>query len=552
MLTFRMDETNFAEGQRDGVRIVTGVGLKADFDEFAGDGNTIGLWHLHDGACQGEGTGLTDASGGGHHLENHGAASAEDGYRFAHTDSDYMQAPFPSQPARSQATLECWVRDYGVPPQTDWAYRRVACLYRDTSNYLEIVAHRHNPPTSSAIWGRLVVGGAAVGSTVWSGATVDALLAQAQPWHVALVLDSPNVLRLFVNGVQHTPDTTGITALPSGDYTLFLGIFGALQASTALSAVLDEVRLSASARYAAGFPPHRLLAEGTYTGPTFDAVRLTADWADLVRTQTVPQGCGTAWDVRAADETDAGGEPQALWQPYAGDPQALPDGRYFQWRATLSTSGDRLTSPTIERVDALASEAGYNVYHAMGPGPESLDYAEPCSRVGPTVTQVPTAPLDTGTIHWFGIRPVDADGNESPTSQGEVRIEINAQGGREPDRPAGALAPSARPLPLGVVRLGWRYRVGHSGVLPQAFRVFGDGGTGTIDYETPLGEVGYAEGVSWYAWTSDPLAPGVEHQLAVRAVTVGGVWDEQPAVALVTPDATPPAEVDALQAEVTP
>ena len=98
MLVFRMDEQNFGEGERDGARIVTGQGLKVDFDEFAPDGQTLGLWHLHDGACQGEGTGLEDESGGGHAFTNYGTSSVEDGYRFVCTEGDYMDAAFPGQP----------------------------------------------------------------------------------------------------------------------------------------------------------------------------------------------------------------------------------------------------------------------------------------------------------------------------------------------------------------------------------------------------------------------------------------------------------------------
>lgn len=81
MLSFRMDETNFSQGELDGIRIVTDAGLKVDFDEFTSDGNTLGLWHLHDGACQDEGTGLEDASGG-NDLTNYGAVVCEDGYAF--------------------------------------------------------------------------------------------------------------------------------------------------------------------------------------------------------------------------------------------------------------------------------------------------------------------------------------------------------------------------------------------------------------------------------------------------------------------------------------
>jgi len=556
MLTFRMDETNFADGDRDGIRIATGTGLKVDFDEFADDSDTLGLWHLHDGGCQGEGTGLEDESSGGHDFTNHGAEAVEDGYRFVRADGDYMDAAYPDQPERSQITMEGWVRDVGEfrGDANSWR-QQIVVLFLDSGpgdNFVSLRAHLRPDPTSSFL--RIIerVGATNWGLTPWSGQEVDDLLMSPDPWHFAIILDAPNTFRLFINGVQRAQDSSGIVAFPSGDQTLRFGKSYPGGTTYKLSAVLDEIRLSDSVRYAAGFTPARLLASGTSTSPTFDAVRLQADWTDLVRTQTIPPGCDTTWQVRAADETDAGGDPQALWQPYSGDPPALPDGRHFQWRATLSASEDHLASPTIESVDALASEAGYNLYHASGPGPESLDYDEPWARVGPNVTEAETDALALETVHWFGIRPADAGGRESPTAQDEVRLETGADGEREPDRPAGALAASAVALPLGAARLRWLYRVGHGGVVPQTFRIFGDGGTGTIDYETPLDEVPWREGQSWYAWTSDPLTPGVEHQLAARAVTAGGVWDEQPAIARVTPDATPPAEVDALEAETTP
>jgi hypothetical protein len=280
-----------------------------------------------------------------------------------------------------------------------------------------------------------------------------------------------------------------------------------------------------------------------------DAVRIQADWLDLLSEQQVPEGCAISWDVRAADETDAFGHPQALWQPYVGDPATLPDGRYFQWRSTLAASTDRFASPALASVEAIASEAGYDLYRGSGSGPESIDYAQAFARAGPGVREVQTEPLEAGTVHWFGIRPVDARGIESPITQSEARIELDVSGARVPDRPAGVLALEARAMPLGVVRLAWRYRPGITGVVPEAFRIFGDGG-GTIDYGSPLGEVSFETGRVAYAATVEGLASGIEHQLAVRAVTQGEVWDEQPATARVTPDADAPGEVAALVAEV--
>jgi len=546
MLVFRVDEQNFGGGERDGVRIVTGQGLKVDFDELVPDGQALGLWHLHDGTCQGEGTGLADASGAGHHLTNHGAEPVEDGYRFVLADGDYMDAAFAGQPARSAVTLECWVRAWQTPLDS---YGMVAHFYRGSSSWLYLYGRRSTNPASSV----LVARGLAAGNDFmaqWAGTGADAFLASATAWHMAGVIDSTvPIIRLFVDGQLRASSATGVTALAAGDYTLRLGMHRTV-GTWPLSAILDEVRLSSAVRYAANFTPHRLLPSGAYAGPTLDAIRIQADWLDLLSEQQVPEGCAVSWDVRAADETDAFGHPQALWQPYAGDPATLPDGRYLQWRAALSATADRFTSPAITSVEASASEAGYDLYRGSGSGPESIDYAQAFARAGPGVREAQTGPLEAGTVHWFGIRPVDARGIESPITQSEARIELDASGAPVPDRPAGALAIGAQAMPLGAVRLTWRYRPGITGVVPRTFRIFGDGGGGTIDYGSPLGEVSFETGCVAYAATVEGLASGIEHQLAVRAVTQGEVWDEQPATARVTPDADAPGEVAALEAEV--
>jgi len=539
MITYRMDLTNFVQGARADVRIATGAGLKTDFTEFSSDANTLGLWHLHHGGCEGEGTGLEDASGGGHPLVNHGAAAQEDGYQFVRAECDYMQAAFAGQPARSQATLEVWVRAWGVPVGSGGFL-----AYYVASSFLAIWAQRAANPSSSMIraWSWPY-------TATWSGTAVDALLAAAEPWHAAAVLDASSSLRLYVNGFQRAQSGSPPAALPAGDYNLYLGTYYG-SPGYELEGVLDEARLSGSARYAATFPVPRLVTAGTYTGLTFDSGRPGAVWVGLPSDHLLPPGTALTWEVRAADATDGAGEPQALWQTYGGDPSSLPRGRYFQWRAMLASSPDSLVSPTVQSVDAQAGEAGYDIFHATGDGPETLDYSTPWACVGPGVTQLVTAPLDAGAVHWIGIRPVDAREVAAPVTQTEARLELDEAGSRVPDRPAGVLVLSVRPLPAASARLTWSYRTGSSGVVPQVFRIFGDSGTGQINYSTPLGEVPYRESQAGYAWTSGPLATGVQHQLAVRAVAADGTWDEQPAVALVTPDAAPPGQVDSLEAEV--
>jgi len=546
MLTYRMDLTNFVQGARAGVRVAASAGLKADFTEFSPDADTFGLWHLHHGGCLGEGTGLEDASGGGHTLVNHGATAQEDGRRFVRNNGDYMQASFPGQPARSAVTLEAWVRGWAVP--IDSVAIIAALVSSDQSSCLLVWGERASEPSGSWIEAFAWSGEDLLLAT-WVGTAADALLAAARSWHVAAVLDASSLLRLYVDGCERAATSDPPPALAAADYDLYLGTFPETS-DQYLDAVLDEVRLSGSARYAATFTVPRLVAAGTYTGLTFDGGRPGTAWVGLSSAHVLPPGTALTWETRAADATDGAGEPLAPWQPYEGDPSALPHGRYFQWRATLASSSDGFASPTLESIDALASEGRYNVYHATGAGPDLLDYGEPWACVDPDLTQLVAGPLDAGAVHWFSIRPVDGREIESPLVQSEVRLELDSQGQRVPDRPAGVLAMSARPLPGGRAKVTWSYRIGRTGVLPQVFRIFGNGGSGDINYATPLGEVPYRTSESFYAWTSGPLAGGAEHQLAVRAITANGVWDEQPAIAAVTCDLVAPGEVDNLKAEV--
>jgi len=543
MITLRIDATNYQQCSHEGTRGVPGSGIKVDLVEFATDAATLGLWHLHNGGCVDEGTGLEDASGGGHTLINHGATPGDYGYQFVRDEADYMEVSFPGESSRSLLTIEAWVQGWDLAPGNG-GY--IAQYHRDASDHLSVWAFRADSPTNSLIRAALYLQ-ATLYYASWTGAEAEAILASGQPWHVAGVLNAPGELCLFVNGTLRA-SRSAVPSLPTGDWTLYLGR-NADSSVLNLSAIVDEVRLSSAARYAAAFSIQRLLASGTCTSPVLDCNRTGAVWLDLLSTHELPNGSGLAWEVCAADGVDSSG-PTATWQPYSGDPSGLPQGRYFQWRATLSSSPDRLASPTLEHIDALASENGCNIYHATGAGPDLLDYGEPWACAGPGITQLVTGPLDAAAVHWFSIRPIDGREIESPIAQGEVRLELDSQGQPVPNRPAGVLALSARPLPSGCAKVTWSYRVGRTGVPPQVFRIFGDGGSGNINYATPLVEVPYRASETFYGWTSGQLAGGGEHQLAVRAIATGDVWDEQPAVARVTPDPTAPGEVGNLKAEV--
>ncbi len=546
MIPFPLDAATFDTGTPDGCRIVPGTGLRVDFDEAAAGLDTLGLWHLHDGGCAGEGTGLVDASGGGRDMVSYGAQPVEAGYRFVADEVDWMDAAFDAQPERGRLTLELWFADLGLAPGDAPAV--LATLFAGAPTYLELRVRRMADPEDSQIWARLQVGGTVLGLAQWRSAEADAVLAGGEPVHVAAVLDAPGSLTLFVGGAPRASEAN-VGPLPADHYVLRLGgRFGQVPDLT-LTGTLDEVRLTADALYAAPLAPRRLREAGRYTSPTLDGVRPGAAWTDLAVTETVPPGCATAWDVRAADTVDGFGAPEAAWVPYAGSPAALPRGRYLQWACDLAGGAGGLLTPTVAAVEAWASEAGYAVYHAAG-GPEALTYETPLLVVGPGVTAVDTGPLAAGAVHGFGVRPTDADGRATPVTSSEARLELDAEGAVVADRPPAPVAAWAAARPAGAAEVGWRYRAGPDDAAPAVFRVYGDGGTGTVDEETPLAEVAHVPGRTHYRATVTGLAAGAANVLRVRAETAAGLADAGEALATVTPDATSPEPVEALEVEV--
>jgi hypothetical protein len=211
-------------------------------DSFGG--RTLGYWR------PGERGGLLDSVvAGGPTLAPTGDVTwGGDGWRLG--EGGYLWAALPTW-AAAQPTLtwEAWLRDWrNVADDAGyvlWLYQPAA-----STNRMEIWLRTGATPRIAAIER---IAGTAVGSATWvDGAAVASLLASPQPLHVAVVLDSPARLTLYVNGVAVAQDTTNIADLPSGDWRLQVGVAG-----TSALVVVDEIRLSSAARYSAAFTPVR-------------------------------------------------------------------------------------------------------------------------------------------------------------------------------------------------------------------------------------------------------------------------------------------------------
>jgi hypothetical protein len=94
-------------------------------------------------------------------------------------------------------------------------------------------------------------------------------------------------------------------------------------------------------------------ASGQFTSRVFRANGIS-DWQQLTST-VEPSGAEVTFETRSSNT--AAGLQTALWEPVAPDGTiASPDGRYLQYRATLTTS-DPTTTPALERVEITFLDA---------------------------------------------------------------------------------------------------------------------------------------------------------------------------------------------------
>lgn len=119
-------------------------------------------------------------------------------------------------------------------------------------------------------------------------------------------------------------------------------------------------------------------------------------------------------------------------------------------------------------------------------------------------------------------------------------IHLVSDGSQLVARPNPIDSVTARPLSGGEIEVRWRQVAIDATVPTSEYRIYGDGGSGAIDYLTPLATV--ASGRTRAVLTG--LTAGIRHRLAVRAVSAGGVSDGNTAVAVAIPRSLDPAAID--------
>jgi hypothetical protein len=89
-------------------------------------------------------------------------------------------------------------------------------------------------------------------------------------------------------------------------------------------------------------------ATGVYVSRLLDA-GTAARWLNLIPLRSQPAGTSLAFETRTGNTTTPDDGTWSVWAPVAGTTLSSPDGRYAQYRVTLS-SADPATSPAVQQV----------------------------------------------------------------------------------------------------------------------------------------------------------------------------------------------------------
>jgi hypothetical protein len=148
------------------------------------------------------------------------------------------------------------------------------------------------------------------------------------------------------------------------------------------------------------------------------------------------------------------------------------------------------------------------------------------------------------------VRTFNAYGEE-PNLDRNTFIVLNTAGqdaSAHPNVPQGVSATAGAG---GKITVGWAYEPTGQGAAPATFRVYGDGGTGTMQYSSASATVTAGAGAAAYAWTSGALVNAKSYKWAVRARTTGGIEDGNTMVVSAAADSQSPAQPASLTAVAT-
>ena len=148
---------------------------------------------------------------------------------------------------------------------------------------------------------------------------------------------------------------------------------------------------------------------------------------------------------------------------------------------------------------------------------------------------------------FYVIRRVNNCGDQEHTLSAVVRVSMDADGNLVKPWPNRIFEVRAEQVDGNRIELVWYYCPLGQRQKPVCFRVYGDGGTGQIDYENPVATIPYA-GRRFYSYQSD-LLNADKYLFCIKAEGAGGTESVSSSQIRIQLDTDGPPVVDILDVE---
>lgn len=150
---------------------------------------------------------------------------------------------------------------------------------------------------------------------------------------------------------------------------------------------------------------------------------------------------------------------------------------------------------------------------------------------------------DPATNYYYLVRCISGSGKEEQGTMAAVLLSLDESGDQRPKRSNCVAQLSAWAVGGGKIQLSWWYWPLGQAVEPDHFAVFGDGGSGTIDFDVELAQVAY-NGAYFYSYLTATGVDGQAYRFAVRAVSAVGDDDGNLGYVVAVVDLTGPASIE--------
>ncbi len=181
---------------------------------------------------------------------------------------------------------------------------------------------------------------------------------------------------------------------------------------------------------------------------------------------------------------------------------------------------------------------------------EAVDFNDLIAVAGLAETQVACpAWLEhlPSTTYFYLVRRANGCGQEEHTLGAAEKVVIDSYGNLAEPKCNSVFSVRARQIDANKVELVWFYQPIEQKAAPSCFRIYSDNGSGQIDYENPVAQIGYV-GRMFYTWRSEILSAN-RYLFCIKAITATGVDGGFPGQIKIHLEIIKPGAIEILETE---